>query len=153
MANFADIVEYKGNRVRLGWHNLATYATLSSSSNTYVNFKTNQPLNTYVMNYVSLIGGRLGNPNISMCSWTWYSYSYLIAHGMQSLAPGITPTNIYMSSDGYVCFSGQMNDLATSASSYLHLHLEYISANPTGAGYNLQITAQTVFANTGTYYA
>lgn len=153
MANFADIVEYKGNRVRLGWHNLATYAKLLSS-NPYINFKTNQPLNTYVMNYVSLIGARVGNPNISMCSWTWYSYSYLIAHGMQSLAPGATPTNIYMSSDGSVCFSCLLNDWsASSVNNFLQLHLEYISANPTGTGYNLQITAQHAFATSGTYYA
>lgn len=134
-------------------HNLAQYNKYtwynSSHGYSYVHFKTNQTLDTYIMSRVEAVGINYATGQCIRCAWVWYAYTspQLISIGLESVYPGLTAHGVYLSSDGYVVFRGYASGLGDTT-----LTLNMVHANPTGYGYNLQITAVNMNNTSGNHY-
>lgn len=119
----------------------------TSYSGNYVHFKTNLTLNTYVMSRVEAVGINYSTSAPIRCAWVWYTYTYLTSVGVENIYSGMSANNVYMSTDGYVCFSGTASSLGDTS-----FILNTVHPCPTGYGYPLEITAVSQNSTAGNYY-
>jgi hypothetical protein len=143
MANFQGQLAINDAGQRLGFYTWSN----TSGAGSYLHFKTNLTLSTYVMSRVEAVGISYANAYPIRCAWTWYTYTYLTNTSVQSIYSGLTADGVYMSSDGYVCFRGYAannNDMSFT--------LNATHVNPTGYGYNLTISAASQNSTSGNYY-
>lgn len=144
-----DIVNklnYYSSGNKLVTYGLYTWAT-TSGAGTYVHFKTDVQLSTYIMTRVEAVGINYANAAPIRCVWGWYTYSYLIDRGSENIYSGLSANGIYMSSDGYVVFRGYASSLGDSS-----LVLNMMNVNPTGYGATINITAVNQNSTSGNYY-
>lgn len=127
----------------LGFYNFGA----TSYTGAYYHFKTNLTLNTYVMSRVEAIGHAYAMGAPIRCAWVWYSYVYLTSVGGYNIYTGMTASNVYMSSDGYICFTGYI-----SSPGDVSFTLNCTHACPTGHSYPLEITAVNQNSISGAYY-
>jgi len=116
---------------------------------TYYHFKTNVPLNSYIMCMVEAVGYSYGARVPIRCAWTFYAYQYFgPGNGLQnSNYTGLTANGIYLSSDNYYCIRAN-----TSSGYYTGFVLNAYTLNPTGAGFETRILAATANTNSGNAY-
>jgi hypothetical protein len=151
MANFYGRVHlYNSNNYggasglqTLGFYNFGA----TSYSGAYYHFKTNLTLNTFVMSRVEAIGHAYAKAAPIRCAWVWYTFSYLTSVGLSNIYTGMDAQNVYMSADGYVCFTGYI-----SSPGDVSFTLNCVHANPTGHSYPLEITAVNQNSVSGNYY-
>ena len=144
--NINNTLNYYSSGTKLVTYNQYTWAT-TSGVGTYIHFKTDIGLSTYVMTRVEAVGINYANAAPIRCSWSWYTYSYLTNIGLQDIYTGLNANGVYMSSDGYVCFRGYASSLGDSS-----LMLNMIHVNPTGYGTTVSITAANQNSTSGNYY-
>ena len=119
----------------------------SSHGYSYVHFKTDIGLYTYVMTRVEAVGINYAIGAPIRCVWGWYTYNYLIDRGSESAYSGLSANGVYMSSDGYVVFRGYASNMGDSS-----LMLNMVHANPAGYGATVNITAVNLNNTSGNYY-
>lgn len=144
--NINNTLNYYSSGTKLVTYNQYTWAT-TSGAGTYIHFKTDIGLYTYVMTRVEAVGINYANAAPIRCVWGWYTYNYLIDRGLENIYSGLTAHGIYMSSDGYVVFRGYASSLGDSS-----LMLNMVHANPAGYGATVNITAANQNNTSGNYY-
>lgn len=113
---------------------------------TYLHFKTNVPIASYIMTMIEAVGFNYGPSLPVRCSWAFYTYgSYIANSGLQNTYTGMLANGVYGSSDGYACIRGY-----TSGGSYYNgFILNGYQTAGNGRGYDLQITAASYGTNSG----
>jgi len=122
-------------------------AFTSDSSVTYIHFKTNVPIASYIMTMIEAVGYNYGMQAPIRCAWGFYTYgTYIVTQSVRTSAyGGMTAHGIYASSDNYVCIRGY-----TSGGSYFNgFVLNGYQTAGNGRGYDLQITASSYGTNSG----
>lgn len=119
-----------------------------STTATKIHIKTNIPKGTTgsqgYMVLVEAVGFNYGVSQAVRASWCFYEWQGTIySKGVQNVYPGMTPEEIYYSSDNYVCLRASL-----PGTYYLGFVLNGYCANGDGAGLPIGIT--TIVANTVT---
>lgn len=122
-------------------------AFTSDSTVTYLHFKTNVPIASYIMTVIEAVGYNYGMSAPIRCAWGFYTYgTYIVTQAVRTSSyPGMSANGQYVSSDGYVCIRGY-----TSGGSYFNgFVLNGYQTGGNGRGYDLQITAASYGTNSG----
>lgn len=125
-------------------------AFTTNSSVTYIHFKTNVPISSYIMTMIEAVGFNYGMSLPIRCSWGFYTYgSYIYNNSLRNSAyTGMTADAVYTSSDNYVCVRAY-----TSGGSYYNgFILNGYQTAGNGRGYDLQITASSYGTNSGSAF-
>lgn len=145
--NINNSLSYFSSTTRLVTINNYDWST-TSYSGTYIHFKTNIPSSSYVMFRAEAVGINYPNAAPIRCVWSGYAHPAAIYNiGLQDAASGLNAHGVYYSSDYYIVLRGYASALGDSS-----LTLNFIHANPTGYGFNTQITAANQNNTSGNYY-
>ena len=123
-------------------------AFTSDSSVTYIHFKTNVPIASYIMTMIEAVGYNYGMYAPIRCAWAFNTNGTGdVQHQTfgYSTYSGISPKAIYTSSDNYVCISA----FASDGSYFNGFVLNGYQTAGNGRGYDLQITAASYGTNSG----
>lgn len=122
-------------------------AFTSDASVTYIHFKTNIPISSYIMTVIEAVGYNYGMSAPVRCAWGFYTYgTYIVTQSLRTSAyTGMTAHGNYVSADNYVCIRGY-----TSGGSYFNgFVLNGYQTGGNGRGVALQITASSYGTNSG----
>ena len=117
---------------------------------TYIHFKTNVPIASYIMTIIEAVGYNYGMAKPIRCGWGFYTYgTYIVTQSVRNSAyTGLSAHGIYSSSDGFVCIRG----FASGGSYYSGFILNGYQTAGNGRGYALQITASSYGTNSGSVF-
>lgn len=121
-------------------------AFTTDTSATYLHFKTNVPIASYIMTVIEAVGYNYGMTAPVRCAWGFYTYgTYIVSASVRDIYTGMSANGMYGSSDGYVCVRGY-----SSGGSYFNgFILNGYQTGGNGRGYDLQITAASYGTNSG----
>lgn len=113
---------------------------------TYLHFKTNNPITSYIMTMIEAVGYNYGMAKPVRCAWGFYTYGNTIVYtNVRDAYQGMQANGIYASTDGYACIRAY-----TSGGSYFNgFVLNAYQTAGNGRGFDLQITAASYGTNSG----
>jgi hypothetical protein len=124
-------------------------AFTTDSSATYLHFKTNVPIASYIMTVIEAVGYNYGPSQPVRCAWGFYTYgTYIVSSSVRTCYSGVEANGMYASSDGYVCIRGY----APGGSYFNGFILNGYQTAGNGRGYDLQITAASYGTNSGSAF-
>lgn len=125
-------------------------AFTSDASVTYIHFKTNVPIASYIMTTIEAVGYNYGMAAPIRCAWGFYTYgTYIVTSSLRNSAyTGLSANGIYASADGNVCIRGY----ASGGSYYNGFVLNGYQTAGNGRGFALQITASSYGTNSGSAF-
>ena len=125
-----------------------------TTGNTYLHFKTNVPIASYIMTMIEMVGYNYGNAAAIRCSWGFYTYgTYIISSSISTASSGntysgdytgIVPHGIYATGDGYVAIRGY-----APSNYYTGFILNGYQTAGNGRGFDLKILAASYGTNSG----
>jgi hypothetical protein len=121
-------------------------AFTTDTSATYLHFKTNVPIASFIMTVIEAVGYNYGMSLPIRCAWGFYTYgTYIVSASVRDIYTGMSANGMYGSADGYVCIRGY-----SSGGSYFNgFILNGYQTGGNGRGYALQITAASYGTNSG----
>jgi len=151
MANFANSVFFyrQTNYGNFGEYKMGIYnfTTTSSVGGNYYHFKSNIGLSTYIMTYLECVGHNYTLAVPIRCAFVSYSYFYLIAGVQNYHTGGATADGVYLASDNSLVYRVTVPSTTTDMS----FTFNTVHSNPTGYGWNFEVTA-AARSNSTTYY-
>lgn len=120
----------------------------ASSSGNYIHMETNitHP-SSNVMMMIEAVGYNYGASNPIRCSWTFYSYAYIIAGYGNGAYTGMSADGVYYASSGYVTIRAY-----TTSPYYCGFTLNAYPTAGNGLGTTLTIRRVSQNSNSGAYY-
>ena len=122
-------------------------AFTTDGSVTYLHFKTNVPIASYIMTMIEAVGYNYGMSAPIRCAWGFYTYgSYIYSSSVRNTGyTGLSANGVYASTDGYVCIRGY-----SSGGSYFNgFILNGYQTAGNGRGFDILITAASYGTNSG----
>jgi len=126
------------------------YKGFTSDSNaTYIHFKTNVPITSYIMTCIEAVGYNYGLSAPIRCAWGFYTYgSYIVVQNVRTSSyTGMSANGNYASSDNFVCIRAY-----ASNPYFIGFILNGYQTGGNGRGHALQITASSYGSNGGSAF-
>lgn len=124
-------------------------AFTTDGSATYLHFKTNVPIASYIMTMIEAVGYNYGMSLPVRCSWAFYTYgSYIYNNSLRDTYTGMSANGVYGSSDGFVCIRGY----ASGGSYFNGFILNGYQTAGNGRGFDILITAASYGTNSGSAF-
>jgi hypothetical protein len=120
-----------------------------TTGNTYLHFKTNVPIATFIMTMIEMIGYNYGASVPIRCAWGFYTYggSIITAAVRTSAYNGVSANGIYATADGYVAIRAY-----AASNYYTGFTLNGYQTAGNGRGFDLKILAASYGTNSGSAF-
>lgn len=117
-----------------------------TTGNTYLHFKTNVPLNSYIMTMIEMVGYNYGASAPIRCAWGFYTYQSTIVSASVRSSPydGVSAHGIYSTGDGYIAIRAY-----AASNYYTGFILNGYQTAGNGRGFDLKILAASYGTNSG----